>query len=181
MEFEIPLTMGDDAFFSWIESELESLAKARRVAAWLGIDPIWTFDEFEREGRLTAAELHAILFESGWSSPAPHIRMSATCKPGTLMTEAIDRTKANEMIRIIATDTYTFFNEKAEVGRLVRDFTFVSLDLDEAAARRNSTGKRKITRRRIKPVLKISGTERTVMTVRFAQPGDENDRAPSQP
>ena len=161
---------------------LEVLSKARNVSERFEINPVWTFELFDRDARETAEELYGIFFEDVWSRPMPNRRLTATCVRETFRFDVARQAKKPEAMRLTSNCTYGFLGNKIEVGRLVYDYTDMTIkvkdDRKPSKQRQSSKARRKAPRsvqQRVRDEtveVVFTGTKTTVMSVRRATPED---------
>jgi len=101
-------------------SYLESLWKARRVAEHFDVNPVWSFEDFDREEQENVEQLYAVVFGTGWSKPMPKVRLTADCLRKTFCPEVAKKAAKPGAVRFTSDCSYSLMGEKFEVGRLGR-------------------------------------------------------------
>jgi hypothetical protein len=154
---------------------LEMVRKARKIAERFTVNPVWTVEGFDRDTLESVDQLHAIFYGSGWRQPMPHVRLTANCIRKTFRFDVAKQAKAARFWRLTSPCAYPFFGEKVEVGKLVHDYTEMSVmvmdDSMTSASRKRKKGRGK-RRRAAKPSSKrtvkiaLIGSKATVWTVR---------------
>jgi hypothetical protein len=177
--FSVETPLETAPFAAPLARYLGTVAKARRVAQRFGVNPVWGFETFDRDAQETAEELFAIFFGSGWSQPRPRIRYSFSCVRKTFRFDRLKEAKGPIPVRLTSTWVYGFMGEKIEV-RLVHDYTEMTMCMkrdtpkSKALTRRKgkkAAGRRKVVSKSVEVVM--TGTEKTVMSVRIATEDDE--------
>ncbi len=157
---------------------LEALWKARQVGERFSVNPAWSVKTFDQDAHETAEQLYAIFFGTGWSQPMPHVRLAAKCVPKTFRHDMAKQIAKPGSVRITSDCIYSFIGEKIEVGRLVHDYTEMSVQVKKkkapARVRRGKGRGKKTKGRAANDTLEAAlvGTETTVMSVRAARPED---------
>ncbi|RIK80608.1 MAG: hypothetical protein DCC68_10705 [Planctomycetota bacterium] len=143
---------------------LSAIDKARKLAKRFHINPIWSFKAFDDEECDTANEAFGVLFEGEWVKKVPYVRLEA---------ELVLIKKRNQIPRgpapaqIVSSVTYTLLGERIEAGRIVREYSALSIELSPHATTRKARWTKKTV------TATFTGTGDTTMRVRLANPDDE--------
>lgn len=100
-----------------------TIAKARRIAARFGVNPIWSADACDDELIQDIDQLHGVFFENGWTRKCRNLRIRATFSNATnLLEDAHEITKPSTFV-LSSGYIYTFFDTSIDVGRFSHTFT----------------------------------------------------------
>lgn len=116
-----------ELLLNWV-AFLDLVARARRVCKRVDIDPVWSLQMFSEETIDTIQELHSIFFESGFETPTPNARLTATVHTDSIPKAWLSGGFGREMMRVESTCTYDILGHPVEVGRLAHEFTEMVLD-----------------------------------------------------
>lgn len=179
--FAVTLPLQTTPFAAPFAEYIDTLFKARKVAERFQINPAWTFEAFDPDAQETAEQLYGIFFEGGWSQPMPRVRLTAHCVRKTFRFDRVQHAEKPGEIRVTSTCVYSFLGEKLEVGRLVHDYTEMSVKAEDRRKQVNKAKKGK-GRKKAKAgkqrsgndtvQIALVGTENTTMRVRVATPKD---------
>jgi hypothetical protein len=172
--FSATLPLQSQPFAVPLAGYLETLSKARKIAQRFSVNPTWTVEAFDENTQENADRLYAILFGTGWSEPMPNVRLTASCIRETFRFEVATRAEKAGFVRLTSECTYTFFGKNIEVGKLVHEYTEMSIKVSKERAV-TATRKRKKDRVKKKRVITptrqdtveivLVGSEATIMRV----------------
>lgn len=142
------------------------LSRARRIASRLEANPILQIGTIDPGVPETVDSLHAILFENGWSRPDPNVRVTVELIPGSQNSNAIEQARRTPgTVRLTSECSCEFFGEVIKVGRLVQEYTHMSVEstadsacLDQENSKENCTAEGDIR-------ITLAGSEDTVLRV----------------
>ncbi len=171
--FSVTLPIQKQPFAGPLAHYLGILSKARKVARHFDVNPTWTVESFDQENQENAEQLYAIFFEDGWRQPMPNVRLTADCIRRTFNSDAARQATKPGFLKLISDCKYMFLSEEIEVGRLVQDYSNMSIrimDKKRRPAKRKAKGRKKkgkvsnVFRRRTVKIALV-GTKKTVMRI----------------
>lgn len=142
--FAVALPIQVQPFAEPLARYLEILSKARQIAHRFGVNPEWSVKAFDEDAQETAEQLYAVFFENGWTQRMPNVRLKASCIRKNFRFNVVKQATKPGHLRLTSDCTYEFFGEKIEVGRLIQDYTDMSikvLNKKQPAKKANGKGK----------------------------------------
>ena len=184
--FSVAIPLQSQPFAVPLSRYFETLSKARKVAHRFNVNPAWTVKGCDLDTLENVEQLYAIFFGNGWSQPMPNVRLTASCIRKTFRFDMAKQAEKPVFVRLISDCSYMFFGEKIEVGRLVQDYTEMSVKLvrkTTPAAKGRSKRKRGNKGRGNKQSHKdtveivLVGSKATVMMTRLEERVSSEDQA----
>jgi Domain of unknown function (DUF4365) len=125
--FSVTMPFRSEPFLEVIAVYLEILWRARRVAEHFEINPVWTFEAFDRDEQDTAEQLYAVFFGSGWSQANPGVKLTTRLVGESIRRDVLKEAVKPIPVKLASDHTCTFMGEKLELGRLVFEYTEMSV------------------------------------------------------
>jgi len=167
--FSATLPLQNLPFTSPLACYLGSLSNARLIAQRFNVNPEWTVEAFDGDNQETADELHAIFFGNGRTRPMPHVRLKANCIRKTFCYDVAKVASDRGFVRLVGDSRYTWFGQIVEVGKLVHDYSEMSIEVIRekmpSTPHKSRKGRKKIPSNKDTVEIALIGSEATVMRV----------------
>lgn len=164
--FNATMTIPPQEFAGSLADYLKLLLKARKVSRHFKINPKWSVQKFDRNAQSDAEQLHAVFFENGWCEHQPNVELECDFVRSSFQFDVAKKANKPGCVRLSSECTFQFMGRKIDVGRLVHEYSSMSVQVvGEKRPKKiklsRGKRKRKTSRQRVK--VEMKGTEDTVL------------------
>ena len=167
--------------FSYINTYLNTIHRARILATKFDANPIWTFKAFDDEEQKTADQLFEMYFESGWKKARPKCRLSMNCAREGFNWDLITKRDTPTDLRLCSTYTFSLLGEHITTEKVVLDYRQGIITVTDPQPRIQPTSKKRKSNNKQSPInapdddvrVLFTGTPSTEVEMRLATPEDE--------
>lgn len=129
--FQVSSALQKDQTFGHIPRLIETIAKARQVSKYFGVDPIWSFESFDEQTQLEFRQLYSVLFGDGWFQSAPNEKIIAHCVRDSFNFDVLPETEIPGVVSLESVHIFTLLGEEFHVGKLVRELSHTIVRVSE--------------------------------------------------